>query len=167
MTERLSPSSDSLVKKLPAIAGEVSLIPGWGRSHGGGNDNPLQYSWLGDPMERSLVGCSAWGFKRVGHDFVTTNQSKWQQLILLMFQSEVKDQIGFLKLWWWFSCQVVSDSVTPQTLLGSSVHGILQARILEWFAFPSPGDLPDPGMVLVSPALKADSLPLSHQGSPL
>ena len=28
---------------------------------------------------------------------------------------------------------------------GSSVHGILQARILEWVAFPSPGDLPDPG----------------------
>ena len=29
---------------------------------------------------------------------------------------------------------------------GSSVHGILQARILEWVAFPSPGDLPDPGI---------------------
>ena len=28
---------------------------------------------------------------------------------------------------------------------GSSVHGILQARILEWVARPSPGDLPDPG----------------------
>ena len=29
---------------------------------------------------------------------------------------------------------------------GSSVHGILQARILEWVApFPSPGDLPDSG----------------------
>ena len=28
---------------------------------------------------------------------------------------------------------------------GSYVHGILQARILEWVAVPSPGDLPDPG----------------------
>ena len=28
---------------------------------------------------------------------------------------------------------------------GSSVHGIFQARILEWGPFPSPGDLPDPG----------------------
>ena len=40
---------------------------------------------------------------------------------------------------------------------GSSVHGILQARILEWVAMPSPpGDLPDPGMEptsLMSPAL--------------
>ena len=29
---------------------------------------------------------------------------------------------------------------------GSSVHGILQARILEWDATSSPGDLPDPGI---------------------
>ena len=32
--------------------------------------------------------------------------------------------------------------------------------------FPSPGDLPDPGIEHKSPALCADSLPLSHQGSP-
>ena len=31
--------------------------------------------------------------------------------------------------------------------------------------FPPPGDLPDPGIKPVSPALQADSLPLSHQGS--
>ena len=36
------------------------------------------------------------------------------------------------------SCSVVSDSVTPMdcSLLGSSVHGILQARILEWVGIP-------------------------------
>ena len=46
-------------------------------------------------------------------------------------------------------------------LLGSSVHGILQARILKWVAFPSPGDLPDPGIEPRSPGkeLQADSLP--------
>ena len=38
-------------------------------------------------------------------------------------------------------------------LLGSSVHEILQARILEWVAFPPPGDLPDPGIKPASPAL--------------
>ena len=32
--------------------------------------------------------------------------------------------------------------------------------------FSSPGDLPDPGIKLVSPALQMDSLPLSHLGSP-
>jgi len=40
---------------------------------------------------------------------------------------------------------------------GSSVHGILQARILEWVPFPFPGDLPDPEIEPMSPALQADS----------
>ena len=38
----------------------------------------------------------------------------------------------------------------------SSVHGILQARVLEWVAMPSPGDLPDPGIEPGSPALQSD-----------
>ena len=45
---------------------------------------------------------------------------------------------------------------------GPSVHGIFQARILEWVTIPSPGDLPDPGikpMSPVSPALEVDSFP--------
>ena len=44
---------------------------------------------------------------------------------------------------------------------GSSVHGISQARILEWVAISSAGNLPDPEMKLVSPTWQADSLPLS------
>jgi len=40
-----------------------------------------------------------------------------------------------------------------------TVHAILQARILEWIAICSPGDLPNPGMELRSPTLQADSLP--------
>ena len=44
------------------------------------------------------------------------------------------------------------------TLSGSSVHGILQARILEWVAIPFPGDLPNQGIEPRSPALQADSL---------
>ena len=47
----------------------------------------------------------------------------------------------------------------------SSLHGILQARILEWVAISFFGDLPDPGINSESPALQAASLPLSHQGS--
>ena len=43
---------------------------------------------------------------------------------------------------------VVSDSVQPRdgSLPGSSVPGILQARILEWIAFPFSRDLPNPGI---------------------
>ena len=42
--------------------------------------------------------------------------------------------------------------------------GILQARILEWVPFPSPGDLPNPGIKPGSPTLQADSLPAEPQG---
>ena len=41
-----------MVKYLPASAGDVGLIPGLGRSPGEGNGNPLQYSCLGNPMDR-------------------------------------------------------------------------------------------------------------------
>ena len=44
---------------------------------------------------------------------------------------------------------------------GFSVHGISQARILEWLPLPPPGNPPDPGIEPMSPALQADSLPLS------
>ena len=39
-------------------AGDMSLIPGSGRSPGGGHDNRLQYSCLENPTDRSLVDCS-------------------------------------------------------------------------------------------------------------
>ena len=48
--------------------------------------------------------------------------------------------------------------------LDYAVHGILQARILEWVAFPSPGDLPNPGIESMSPSLQADSLPAEPPG---
>ena len=42
----------SVVQNLPANAGDVGSIPGWGRSPGEGNGNPLQYSCLENPMDR-------------------------------------------------------------------------------------------------------------------
>ena len=42
----------SVVKSLPANAGNIGLIPGLGRSPGKGNDNPLQYSCLENPTKR-------------------------------------------------------------------------------------------------------------------
>ena len=47
-----------------------------------------------------------------------------------------------------------------------TVHGILQARILEWVAFPSPRDLPDPGSEPGSLALQMDSVPTELSDKP-
>ena len=41
-----------MVKNPPANAGDAGLIPGLGRSPGGGHGNPLQYSRLGNLIER-------------------------------------------------------------------------------------------------------------------
>ena len=46
----------------------------------------------------------------------------------------------------------------------SSVHGIFQARILEWAAISSPGDLPNPGIKPRSPALKVAFLTTAPLG---
>ena len=56
----------------------------------------------------------------------------------------------------------MSDSCDPMNYCsppGSSVHGILQARILEWVAISSPGELPNQGIEPRSPAFQADALP--------
>ena len=42
----------SVVENPPANAGDVGLIPGSGKSPGEENGNPLQYSCLGNPMDR-------------------------------------------------------------------------------------------------------------------
>ena len=47
-----------------------------------------------------------------------------------------------------------------------TVHGVLQARILEWVAFPSRGDVLNPEIEPRSPALQVDSLPAETPGKP-
>jgi len=44
----------SVIKNLPANAGDIGSIPGSGRSPGEGNGNPRQYSYLGNPMDRGV-----------------------------------------------------------------------------------------------------------------
>ena len=61
----------------------------------------------------------------------------------------------------WTVCNTMDCSLS-----GSSVHGILQAKILEGLHFPTLGDLPDPGIKNWSVALQADSLPSEPPGNP-
>ena len=42
----------SVVKNMPTSSGDVDSLPGSGRYPGEGNDNPLQYSCMGNPMDR-------------------------------------------------------------------------------------------------------------------
>ena len=57
-----------MVKDPPASAGDVGSIPGSGRSSGGGNSSPLQYSCLGNPMDRGACRIQSMDSQRVGHD---------------------------------------------------------------------------------------------------
>ena len=66
--------------------------------------------------------------------------------------------------WVLLYCLVAQSCLTPCNPMdcsppGSSVHGILQARILEWIAIPFPRGSSNPGIEPASPALQADSLP--------
>ena len=68
------------------------------------------------------------------------------------------------------SRSVVSDSVTSWTvcsLPGFSVHGTLQARILEWVAISFSRGSSGTGIEPGSPTLRADSLPSEPPGKPL
>ena len=68
------------------------------------------------------------------------------------------------------SHSVLSESfVTPRTGAHQAPLSMGFPRQEYWsgLPFPSPGDLPDPGIEPMSSALQADSLPLSHQGSPI
>ena len=57
-----------LVKNPPANAGDIrdmSLIPGLGRSPGGGHGNPLQYSCLENPMDRKALWVTVHGVTKI------------------------------------------------------------------------------------------------------
>ena len=63
-------------KESACNSGDVGLIPGWGRSPGGGNGNPLQYSCLGNPTGEP-GGLQSMGSQRVRHNWA----AKQQQLL--------------------------------------------------------------------------------------
>ena len=62
--------------------------------------------------------------------------------------------------------KVARSCPTLSNPMDYTVHGILQARILEWVAFSFSGDLPNPGIEPRSPTLQVGSLPAEPQGKP-
>ena len=94
----------------------MGLIPGSGRSpgKGNGNGNPLQYSCLGNPMDRGAQQATVHGLQ--GSD--TT-----QRLNNIAAAATKSLQL----------CPTLCNPIDGSPL-GSSVPGILQARIMEWVA---------------------------------
>jgi len=69
-------SGGTVVKDLPAYARDLGMIPGFGRSPGGGNGNPLQSFCLKNPMDRGAWWATVHGIfsrQRVGHDLAHTH----------------------------------------------------------------------------------------------
>ena len=64
-----------MLKNPPANAGDVSLIPGSGRSLGEGNGNTLQYSCLGNLMDRGAWWATVRGVAK-RHDLATKQQQQ-------------------------------------------------------------------------------------------
>ena len=90
---------DGLPKKLPANAGDVrdvNSIPGSGRSPGGGHVNPLQYSCLGNPMDRGVWWATV---HRVTNNWT---RMKWfsSQTKALIFIQVIKGRSSLLFYWW-------------------------------------------------------------------
>ena len=68
----------AVVKNQPANAGDSHLIPGSGRSPREGNGNLLQYSCLGNPMDRGAWCTAEYRVeKSVGHDLATKQQQHY------------------------------------------------------------------------------------------
>ena len=76
-----------------------------------------------------------------------------------------KCSCGYAYMLSWFSRDQLFETLwTSQP--GSSVCGILQARMLEWVAIHFSRGLPNPGLEPRSPTLQADSLPSELPGKP-
>ena len=122
-----------MVKNPSANAGDtrdVGLISGSGRSPGVGNGNPLQYSCLENPMDRGAWRATVHGKDYSRHHvwlFPPHQATLQHQQHVLEFDSICAPGL------------FVSDSLHPIdcSLPGSSVCGVLQARILEWTAISS------------------------------
>ena len=64
-------------KESTCNAGDIGSTPASGRSPGEGNGNPLQYSCLGNLMDREAWWATVYGCKRVGHDLAIKQQQQF------------------------------------------------------------------------------------------
>ena len=82
-SEKISFPGGSDGKESACNAGDWGLIPGSGRSPGGGNGNPLQYSCLENSMDRGVWWLQSMGSHRVGHNQETFTHF-WKNVYLVL-----------------------------------------------------------------------------------
>ena len=91
-----------MIKNPPANAadaGDVGSIPGSGRSPGEGNGNPLQYSCLGNPMDRGARRATVHGVAK-GQTHLATKYLQGQgRRILCIYNTQQTRTCFFVKLW--------------------------------------------------------------------
>ena len=99
--------------------------------------------------------------------FSSVFESPWTSLYpIALYSSAVLKLSSLIVVLVTQSCLTLRD-LMDCSLPGSSVYRILQERILEWVAFLSPGDHPDPGIYSGLLHCRQTLYCLSHQGSPL
>ena len=147
----------SVGKESTCNAGDLGSIPGLGRSPGEGKGYPLHYSGL----ENATDCYSPWGHKELD---MTEQLWLWLSLFQFCRTSEILKADSRV----WVDSQMLLSRVqlcVPMdcSLPGSSVHGILQARILEWAAISFSRESSWPGDRTLH--YRQILYHLSHQGS--
>ena len=94
-----------------------------------------------------------------------TPESQWLIIIQIDFQFCRLYAGGWMPLYS-MKLKVAQSCPTLCDPMDYTVHGILQARILEWVAFSFTRGSPNPGIEPRSPTLQTDSLPAEPQGKP-
>ena len=125
-------------KESACNVGNLNLIPGSGRAPGGGNGNLLQYSCLGNSMNRGASQATVHGVARIRQDLRTKQQQ--QQQLLPYHGTTIEWMFTHQRGCGWdvlsVSCSVVSSSfVTPWTVAHQAPLSVGFPRQEYWSGF--------------------------------
>ena len=137
-----------MVKNPPANAGDVGWIPELGRFPEEGNGNPLQYSCLGNPMDRGAWQTTVYGgHKRLGHHLVTKQQQyRWEvslrdRYFFRTIKKAKYQRIDTFELWCWsrhlrvpWTARRSSQSIIKETNPEYSLEGQSLKLKLQYFS---------------------------------
>ena len=150
----------------------------WERLKAGGEEDDRGWdSWMASPTQWTWVNSESWWrtrrpgvpqsmwSQRVGHDGET--ELNWK---LSNHRKQMAILAGFITGFWEvkvksFSHVRLCDRMV-RSLPGSTIHGISRQEYWSGLPFPSPWDLPDPGIKPASPTLQANSLPSELSRNP-